>query len=64
MRCTAELGVVGVAMPTNGNAGATWALYAARAGIRSMIAMPVDAPAITPVECRVSDAELYVVEMK
>ena len=27
-----ELGVTGVAMPTNGNAGAAWALYAARAG--------------------------------
>jgi threonine synthase len=46
-----ELGVTGVAMPTNGNAGAAWALYAARAGIRSLIAMPVDAPFITRAEC-------------
>ena len=36
----AELGVTGVAMPTNGNAGAAWATYAARAGLRSLIVMP------------------------
>ncbi|MGH3755317.1 MAG: threonine synthase [Pseudonocardiaceae bacterium] len=58
----AELGVAGVAMPTNGNAGAAWAVYAARAGIRSLIAMPVDAPIITRAECRVSGAELYLVD--
>ena len=58
----AELGVTGVAMPTNGNAGAAWALYAARAGLRSLIAMPVGAPAITRAECRISGAELYLVD--
>jgi threonine synthase len=58
----AELGVTGVAMPTNGNAGAAWALYAARAGLRSLIAMPVDAPTITRAECVVSGAELYLVD--
>ncbi|WP_431925710.1 threonine synthase [Amycolatopsis tucumanensis] len=58
----AELGVTGIAMPTNGNAGAAWALYAARAGLRSLIAMPVDAPAITRAECQVSGAELYLVD--
>src|SRR5919202_2890869 len=42
----AELGVTGVAMPTNGNAGAAWAAYAARAGMNCLIAMPVAAPAI------------------
>ena len=35
-----ELGVTHLAMPTNGNAGAAWALYAARAGIQATIAMP------------------------
>ena len=35
-----ELGVTTVAMPTNGNAGAAWAAYAARAGLRATIAMP------------------------
>jgi threonine synthase len=57
-----ELGVTGIAMATNGNAGAAWASYAARAGIRSLIAMPVDAPSMTRVECRVSGAELYLVD--
>jgi threonine synthase len=57
-----ELGVKGVAMPTNGNAGAAWALYAARAGLRSLIAMPVDAPSITRAECTVAGAELYLVD--
>ncbi len=57
----AELGVTGVAMPTNGNAGAAWAIYAARAGIRSLIAMPIAAPEITRAECHVSGAELYLV---
>jgi threonine synthase len=58
----AELGVRGVAMPTNGNAGAAWAAYAARAGLASLIAMPVDAPAITRAECVVAGAELYLVD--
>ena len=58
----AELGVTGIAMPTNGNAGAAWAAYAARAGLRSLIAMPVDAPAITRTECAVAGAELYLVD--
>ena len=57
-----ELGVKGIAMPTNGNAGAAWAVYAARAGMRSLIAMPVDAPSITRAECAVAGAELYLVD--
>ena len=43
----AELGVRHIAMPTNGNAGAAWATYAARAGLRATIAMPRGAPIIT-----------------
>ena len=58
----AELGVRGIAMPTNGNAGAAWALYAARAGLTSLIAMPDDAPAITMRECVAAGAELYRVD--
>ncbi|MBW0118610.1 threonine synthase [Pseudonocardia abyssalis] len=57
-----ELGVTGIAMPTNGNAGAAWACYAARAGIDALIAMPVDAPVITRRECVVAGAELYLVD--
>jgi threonine synthase len=58
----AELGVRGVAMPTNGNAGAAWAAYAARAGLRCLIAMPVSAPVINRAECVVAGAELYLVD--
>ncbi|GAA5144163.1 threonine synthase [Nocardioides marinquilinus] len=58
----AELGVTGIAMPTNGNAGAAWSAYAARAGLRSLVAMPVDAPEITRRECVVTGAELYLVD--
>jgi threonine synthase len=58
----AELGVTGVAMPTNGNAGAAWAVYAARAGLSSLIVMPVDAPEITRAECVAAGAELYLVD--
>jgi threonine synthase len=58
----AELGVTGVAMPTNGNAGAAWAAYAARADLSSLIVMPAGAPAITRAECAASGAELYLVD--
>ena len=58
----AELGVSGVAMPTNGNAGAAWAVYAARAGLRSLIVMPAAAPSITRAECAAAGAELYLVD--
>ena len=57
----AELGVTGIAMPTNGNAGAAWSAYAARAGMRALIAMPLDAPVITRRECLVTGAELHLV---
>ena len=58
----AELGLTRVAMPTNGNAGAAWALYAARAGIEMLVIMPVDAPRITRSECAASGADLYLVD--
>jgi threonine synthase len=57
-----ELGVRGIAMPTNGNAGAAWAVYAARAGLGALIVMPVDAPEVTRRECVVTGAELYLVD--
>ena len=59
-RC-AELGAAGVAMPTNGNAGAAWSAYCARAGLPCMIAMAADAPVITRAECLAAGAELTVV---
>jgi threonine synthase len=57
-----ELGIQHVAMPTNGNAGAAWATYAARAGLRATVAMPVDAPAITRRECLAAGAELHLID--
>lgn len=57
-----ELGVQKLAMPTNGNAGAAWALYAARAGIEATIVMPQDAPAITRSEAALAGARLYLVD--
>ncbi|MFC7321570.1 threonine synthase [Halobacillus campisalis] len=56
-----ELGVKELAMPTNGNAGAAWSLYAARAQMSSTIIMPVDAPSITRNECALSGANLFLV---
>jgi threonine synthase len=58
----AELGVAAVALPTNGNAGAAWAAYAARAGIASLIAMPAAAPPVTRAECAAAGAELHLVD--
>ncbi|MFY1690398.1 threonine synthase [Plantactinospora sp. WMMB782] len=57
-----ELGIRHVAMPTNGNAGAAWASYAARAGLRATIAMPLGAPTITRRECVAAGAELHLVD--
>ena len=57
-----ELGVKKIAMPTNGNAGSAWATYAARAGMESLIAMPLGAPEICRRECRVVGAELHLVD--
>jgi len=56
-----ELGVETLIMPTNGNAGAAWAVYSARAGINAYVVMPEDAPAITRNECYVAGAYLYLV---
>jgi threonine synthase len=58
----AELGVERLAMPTNGNAGAAWALYGARAGLAATIVMPVDAPEITRRECVAAGADLHLVD--
>ncbi|MFC0522839.1 threonine synthase [Pontibacillus salicampi] len=57
-----EVGVEELAMPTNGNAGAAWSLYSARARIKSTIVMPTDAPEITRKECVAAGANLYLVD--
>ncbi|KYZ74934.1 threonine synthase [Anaerosporomusa subterranea] len=59
--CAAELGVKAIAMPTNGNAGAAWSIYCAKAGIDAYIVMPVEAPSITRSECAIAGAKLYLV---
>ena len=41
-----ELGVTRIAMPTNGNAGAALAAYAARCGIETIILAPQDTPEV------------------
>ncbi len=57
-----ELGVKVLAMPTNGNAGAAWAVYCAPAGIEAVIVMPEDAPPIPRGECAIAGASLYLVK--
>jgi threonine synthase len=56
-----ELGVKSFAMPTNGNAGAAWAIYASKAGLKANIVMPKEAPVITRSECAAAGARLYLV---
>lgn len=56
-----ELGVRSLIIPTNGNAGAAWAVYAARAGLRAIVTMPEDAPVITRKECLLAGADVRVV---
>jgi threonine synthase len=58
----AELGVERLAMPSNGNAGAAWAVYAARAGLAATIVMPANAPEITHRECVAAGADVYLVD--
>jgi len=57
-----ELGIDILAMPTNGNAGGSWAAYCAAAGIRAVIVMPKDAPEINRKEIAITGADLYLVD--
>lgn len=57
-----ELGIRRFAMPTNGNAGAAWAAYGARAGMEAYIVMPQSAPQINRYECAVMGARLWLVD--
>jgi threonine synthase len=58
----AELGILRLGLPSNGNAGAAWALYAARAGLAATVVMPLDAPEITRRECVAAAADLRLVD--
>ena len=57
-----ELGVVEVALPSAGNAGAAAAAYAAAHGIGCHVAMPRDAPAVNQDEVSLYAAELLLVD--
>lgn len=57
-----ELGIERITMPTNGNAGAAWATYAARAGMSSLVVLPKEAPPITRMEAALAGARLYIVD--
>ena len=54
-----ELGVTEVAMPTNGNAGAALAAYAARCGMEAIIFCPADTPDINVREIAAQGARVY-----
>jgi threonine synthase len=57
-----ELGARHVALPTNGNAGAAWSAYGARAGLQVTVAVPVGAPAVTRAEAVATGADVRVVD--
>ena len=54
-----ELGIKAVAMPTNGNAGGAWASYCAKAGMQTVLCMPVDAPLLAKQEAVLVGARCY-----
>jgi threonine synthase len=57
-----ELGLSHLAMPTNGNAGAALAAYAARAGLRATVLCPSDTPEINVREIAMQGAEVWRVD--
>jgi threonine synthase len=56
------LGVETVALPTAGNAGGAAAAYAAQAGLRCVVAMPLDTPAAIVLEARACGADVRLVD--
>ena len=56
-----ELGVTAIALPTAGNAGAAWAAYGARAGIRVVVVMPETTPQVIQRETAAYGAEVWLV---
>jgi threonine synthase len=57
-----ELGAERLVMPSAGNAGGAWALYAARAGVPLTVTMSRHAPASNQREVRLAGAELELVD--
>jgi threonine synthase len=54
-----ELGVTRIAMPTNGNAGAALAAYAARCGIETVILCPEETPEVNVREMAAQGARVW-----
>ncbi len=54
-----ELGLTNLAMPTAGNAGAAMAAYASRAGLKSTVFCPDDAPEAMISEIEIQGATIY-----
>jgi threonine synthase len=57
-----ELGAHSFVMPSAGNAGAAWSLYAARAGVPITVTMAESAPAVNHAEVRAAGGELVLVD--
>ena len=57
-----ELGVKKVVMPTAGNAGGTWSLYAARAGVEITVVMARTAPLANQAEVVAAGGDLQLVD--
>jgi threonine synthase len=57
-----ELGATTVAIPSAGNAAAAMAAYAARAGMRAVVAMPRDVPPAMKAECLAYGAQVLLVD--
>lgn len=57
-----ELNVKTVALNSSGNAGGSWSLYAARAGITCVNVLPTDAPAASRQHCRAGGQPTYLLD--
>ena len=57
-----ELGVKEFVIPTAGNAGGALCAYAARAGLKSHVYMPKDAPVANITEVQITGADLHLVD--
>ncbi len=57
-----EYGLNKVIIPTAGNAGGAMAAYAARGGLQACILMPKDTPRANIEECRISGAQVVLVD--
>ena len=57
-----ELGAESIVMPSAGNAGGAWALYAARAGLPITVTMAKSAPEMNQLEVEAAGAELVLVD--